>query len=125
LVFDGGDEPSQLPGSLQLHGAQPSGRYRGVEEFAQQLGGAFQRQVLAIHEIHGQRPHLRHPTHRRLGGGRELAERFMTAHAATSLGDMVDHVHLHLWNVEDRRRTSPTTSAVLRSCPHAPPHTGP
>lgn len=89
MLGHGLDEGCETAGRLLLHLAEPTGGHVSTEDLRQQLGGALERDVLAIHEVDGKGPHPRAPAHRRSGLVRKGAGRLVPAVTTSSLGDVV------------------------------------
>jgi hypothetical protein len=77
-----------------------AGGDRGVQQFAQQLGGALQGQVLAIHEIDGECSHLGPPSTPALGLLGGTARWSLPTSAAAVLDDVVSDLHPDLGDLQ-------------------------
>ncbi len=98
----------------------------GGEQHVHRFADAFERDVLADHQIHRDRFHPRPPTHRRRSFRRERGGRHGAAPATALLGDMISGDQPGLRNIENltalltnRRRvgqvrsTGPATSGLV------------
>ena len=86
-------ERFQPTSCFQLHATQPTSRHRCAEHIGEKLRAAHHGQMLTVHQIHGQRPDFRSPTHRCTCSFREHTRGLVPADAAASLDDMLAHVH--------------------------------
>ncbi len=86
-------ERFQPIGCFELHATQPTSRDRCTENVREKLRAAHHRQMLPVHQIHGQRPHLRSPTHRCARRRREHARRLVPTATPSTFHDMVRHAH--------------------------------
>ena len=118
-------ERFQPIGCFELHATQPTSRDRCTENVREKLRAAHHRQMLPVHQIHGQRPHLRSPTHRCARRRREHARRLVPTATPSTFHDMVRHAHTRrdqIDNLTDLLLCAATATAM--SVPHPPQHCG-
>ena len=74
---------------FELHTTQPTRRDRCTKHIGEQLRAARHREMLAVHQIHGQRPHLGPPAHRRTRSFWEHTRGLVPTTATSAFHDML------------------------------------